>query len=346
MVIQQDTVRSRNIEVTDSFRVHSDTTPVAKIIRPVKNSVINSIAVTATPQQTVIDTTSVCRRNSISDVTYYDSTNVIINIESKTSGRFPFLFTEKNLQTKEAERLALVKVLHQGKELPFRPLHEDWVILVIVFVAFLFSVTRNALKGFLPRVTRFFLFRGINDPSSRDIGGLFHWQSTILNLISFLVAGLFVYIAASWYELIPAAGIRILYWLTAVGVLIVAVTLRHFACIIVGNISDQREAFREYLIGIYQSYRFSALFLFFIVILIEYTVVIPANVSILAGFIVFETHVPDTCNQAYNNFYKQEYINILFDFIPLCAGISACCDIGKIFYRPCLDWRALLWGKT
>ena len=36
------------------------------------------------------------------------------------------------------------------------------------------------------------------------------------------------------------------------------------------------------------------------------------------------------------NFSKQEYFNILFDFIPLCAGNSACFDSNKIFYRSCL----------
>src|SRR5664280_157920 len=43
------------------------------------------------------------------------------------------------------------------------------------------------------------------------------------------------------------------------------------------------------------------------------------------------------------NFSKQEYFNILFDFIPLCAGNSACFDYSKIFYRSCLDWLGLLW---
>ena len=43
--------------------------------------------------------------------------------------------------------------------------------------------------------------------------------------------------------------------------------------------------------------------------------------------------VSDKDNQATDNFSKQEYFNILFDFIPLCAGNSACFDSNKIFYR-------------
>jgi len=43
--------------------------------------------------------------------------------------------------------------------------------------------------------------------------------------------------------------------------------------------------------------------------------------------------VPDQDYPAPDNFSKQEYFNILFDFIPLCAGNSACFDSNKIFYR-------------
>src|ERR1035437_6993199 len=55
-------------------------------------------------------------------------------------------------------------------------------------------------------------------------------------------------------------------------------------------------------------------------------------------------NVSDKCYQAIDNFSKQEYFNILFDFIPLCAGNSACFDSSEIFYRSCLDWLGLL-GK-
>ena len=53
-------------------------------------------------------------------------------------------------------------------------------------------------------------------------------------------------------------------------------------------------------------------------------------------------NVPDPCYKTNDNFYKPEYFNILFDFIPLCAGNSACFDNSKIFYRSCLDWLGLL----
>ncbi len=53
-------------------------------------------------------------------------------------------------------------------------------------------------------MTRFMLFRGINESTSRNIGSLFTWQSTILNFVSFMVIGLFGFCAAEWYDFIPA----------------------------------------------------------------------------------------------------------------------------------------------
>jgi hypothetical protein len=135
-------------------------------------------------------------------------------------------------------------------------------------------------------VTRFFLFRGINDPASRDIGGLFHWQSTIINFISFLVISLFAYSATEYYSLAPLNINGILLWLIILGIIMLAVTLRHIVSIMTGNVSGQNEAFREYLLAVYQSYRFSALFLFVFIIMASYTVFFSAATWYIMGILV------------------------------------------------------------
>jgi hypothetical protein len=50
--------------------------------------------------------------------------------------------------------------------------------------------------------------------------------------------------------------------------------------------SDSQDVFREYLISVYQSYRFSAVFLFIIIILIFYTSLIAVGDLIIAGLII------------------------------------------------------------
>lgn len=232
------------------------------------------------------DTTSVCVRNSITDITFYDSNNVVTKKELESSSRFPFLFTEKTRQMKVEAKASLIKSLKPGQDFPLQPFYDDWIIGIIFIAAFLFSLIRATSKSMLPEVTRFFLFRGINDPSSRDIGRLFHWQSTLLNLISFLIIALFTYFVASYYNLIPSGVSSLFFWLISLGTIISAVTLRHIVCVTAGNISGEKEVFKEYLLGIYQSYRFSALFLFVLVILMSYTILLPARGGVLSGITV------------------------------------------------------------
>ncbi|MGC1391767.1 MAG: DUF4271 domain-containing protein [Bacteroidales bacterium] len=232
------------------------------------------------------DTTSVCIRNSIADVTFYDFNNFILRIGFGSYRQFPYIFTEKVRQRQMEEKTLLIKHLNQGNDLPSYPLHADWIILIILVTASIFALVRKASDTSSTGFARFFMFRGINDPVSRNSSGLFHWQSTILNLISFIIIGLFGYSAISYYNLIPTGFKGITIWLLALGIISLAVTLRHITCIITGVTSGKQEVFMKYLLGIYQSYRVGASFLFVIIILMSYTRLLPARDFIISGIIV------------------------------------------------------------
>ena len=138
--------------------------------------------------------------------------------------------------------------------------------------------------------------------------------------------------------MIPSGFKGILIWLIVMGIVSVAVTLRHVVCFLTGLASDSQDVFREYLISVYQSYRFSAVFLSAII----YSDLLCELYSRWRSYNCRSNYcgnnVSDKSNKAINNIYKQEYFNILFDFIPLCAGNSSCFDNCEIFYRSCLDW--------
>ena len=232
------------------------------------------------------DSLVVCRRNPVADVTFYDSVNVITTIAADNLNVFPYNFIEKNKKTEAEAKAVLIRHLRSGQELPDKTIDEDWVILVILLGAFLYSLLRNTSKNLLPELSRFFLFRGINDPGSRDIGGVFHWQSTILNLVSFMSISLFAYCIADINNVIPKEVNGLTIWLIFTGVIILAITLRHVTCYITGNISGKREEFHEYLVGIYQSYRYGALVIFVIVILLLYTNIFPHGVYVFSGVFI------------------------------------------------------------
>jgi hypothetical protein len=284
--MQQDTVKNKNIVLKDTTVFKSDSLHIRDSLT-LKDTIRHKTK--SSPKPVIIhitDTTSVCERNRIRDITFYDKNNFLTHIGKGPYDRFPFIFTEINRNRQDQERATLIKHLKPGDELPPRTLHDDWFILLILLVGFLYSIVRSASKGIFTGIIRFFLFRGINDPASRDIGGLFMWQSTILNLVSFLVLGLFGYIAAYYYGIIPAGLSNVVVWLISVGVIITAVTLRHFVCLITGTLSGHKDVFSEYLVNIYQYYRFSALLLFFIIILIFYTTFLPVGVCFVSGLVI------------------------------------------------------------
>jgi hypothetical protein len=279
--IQQDTVS--HIKVVQP---HQGNDSAGKTL-PVRDSLRHR---QITIHQNVIidnsDTTSVCARNSIIDITFYDRSTVIFKAGQRPFKEFPFIFTEKAKEREAQDKITLIKHLKEGTTRPPQPFQADWIIIIILLAAFLLSLVKRASGKMSLGFTRFFLFRGINEPVSRDLGVLFYWQSTILNFISFLIIGVFVYSAAAYFDILPSGFRGIVIWLIALAIISLAVTLRHITCLITGAASGKQDIFREYLLDIYQSYRFGALFLSIIIILISYTRILPVQDLIIIGLII------------------------------------------------------------
>ena len=105
------------------------------------------------------DTTCVCARNSIADITFYDSNNVITKIESFSANKFPILFTEKTRQMQFKARTSLIKHLKPGQDLPSQPLHNDWMIGIIRLRIFIFF-NQNNIKKYFTGGCQFFPVQG------------------------------------------------------------------------------------------------------------------------------------------------------------------------------------------
>jgi hypothetical protein len=280
---QQDTLKVIKPLVKDSIKSGKDS--LHSLVQRVSSDSIKPTPKKITEKAVAakIDTTSVSSRNSISDVTFYDSANIVRQIIPGSYDRFPFVFTETNMARDNEEKAILLKSLKSGEKIPDNPLHNDLVIIIIFSAAFLFSLVKSASKSLIPEVTRFFLFRGINDPSSRDIGGLFHWQSTVINFISFSLIALFFSLYLLFNNLVPSGVTGLSVWLVSLGIIITSVTIRHAVCLITGNISDEKEVFREYLLAIYQFYRYASLFLFVVIVLLSYTYFLSVKTYFVCG---------------------------------------------------------------
>ena len=160
------------------------------------------------------------------------------------------------------------------------------LLLLSCLSAFLYALDPDIFKkDFSMNVNRFLLFSGIGDPASRDTGGCFTGNQHLSILFHLLILHFLLIAQHVYYDFIPFGISGIVFWLICFGIIIVAVTFRHFICFITGNISGEKEAFNEYLVTIYQSYRFLALFFLFLLYYYLYTNFFPAKSLILAGFI-------------------------------------------------------------
>ena len=282
--LQQDTVPRKAVIIQDTIRENTTAetvvhqagdsvrhrTSASRKVMPVDNS----------------DTTSVCSRNSIADVTFHDLNNFIFRLGKGSYKQFPYVLIEKGSQQQAKERIFLLKSLKPGTNLPPQPLQSDWIILIIVTATLLFAMVRKTSGNVTEGFAKLFLLRGTNESGSKDLGGLFYWQSTILNFVSFLILALFGYLSASYYNIIPDGFSGLLSWLIVLVIISAGVALRHFTCVLTGAASGRQDVFADYLLGIYQAYRFGALFLFAIVVLISYTRILAVNNLIISGLLI------------------------------------------------------------
>lgn len=216
----------------------------------------------------------------------YADTTSVFQQNAIPANSFPFLFIERTNQINTEKKTSAEKYLRDGETIPQKLFHNDWVTGIILAAIILFSIMAGTTKSFLRGMTRFFLFRGTGEEGARDFPGIFQWKSTIINLSSFIIIGLFAYYAALYYELSPPDVAGYIIWLIALGTIIIALTMRHLISVLTGLLSSEREVFRDYLHTVYQSYRYGALILFLLVIMMSYTSLLSERIYFITGFIL------------------------------------------------------------
>jgi hypothetical protein len=314
----QDTLKPKTIVRQDSIRqlqdsAYNTTKPLTDSIHSVKKNIIWPAVKTDDT-----DTITSCRRNVIADVNYADSTNIIFRIDQGLLQNFPFVFTAKNRALQEQSRAELVSHLRSGKELPSALFQSDWLLPFILLTVFIFGLIRVEISRFFKDILKFISFRGINESTSRDVGSLYQWQSTLFNLSAFINISIFSFLAVVWFNVIHTEGKQLTYCLLSFAITVSAVTIRHLICIIAGNVSEQQEIFREYLLEIYQAHRLISLFLLVISILILYTAIIPVNTLFYTGFAIVAFLYFYRITRLFLIFIKR-HVSILYLILYLCA---------------------------
>jgi hypothetical protein len=229
-----------------------------------------------------------------------------------------FLPPETLVTENRCHKMGIIKSLKDGAGFPEDKLHYDWITSIMILSLILWIVVRISAKSNFSEFKKFIFLRGINESASRDIGSLFYWQSTILNFVSFLLISLFAYCAAAFNDIIPENIHPFLFLLLCLGLVIFCITSRHLICIVTGNISGEPEMFNEYLMTIYNSYRFGAVILFFLLVLLLYTTLLAPQVYFTGGIIVFTVFYLYRILRLLLIFMKRN-VSILYLILYLCA---------------------------
>ena len=162
---------------------------------------------------------SVCTRSPIADITFHDPDNLILRLKS---AKDLVLFDPEDLLAGKSgkEYSEIIYDLRTGQPNTSDPVHKDWIIMIILLIALLLSFIREYFKAKMPQMIRVLSLRGINDPAMRNTAEIFQWQSTLLNFISFLSFGIFIWCAATRLSIIPPGSNGFAYWLGITGIII------------------------------------------------------------------------------------------------------------------------------
>jgi hypothetical protein len=267
----------------------------------------------------ITDTTSICSRNSIRDITFYQPGNLISKLNSQFPvAPFEFRGKEKGPDNVKTHEAVLIKDLRDGIAVPGRSFKSDWMIGVILLLASLYLLVRSNQKVIWSELSRYFHLKTKKESTVRETVALFTWRSTILNFISFSILGIFIFCAGVWYNIIPSDSPSILFILISIGIISMIITSRHFICLATGMLSGKTDTFNEYLMSIYHSYRLSSFFIFLFIILLVYTKFLSPDVYFIAGLAVFGIFYFQRVLKLLLIFLKKN-ISILYLILYLCA---------------------------
>ena len=284
--VQRDTVQT-SVNAQISVDTVSSEVPIHEA-GEVDSSVVSTNVVSAATvrnpaiiRRREIDTVSVCRRNPVADIIFNSSNYVVPELYLS----FPFQFVKKNNETLSEKRESIEKSLKSGEALPAAPFSSDWIIGVIILIIILFSIAYASVKTLFSGIFRFFLFRGTKETETK-VTEVFQWQSIFFSISSIFVISIFIYFALLYkgVALVGFSELRI--WLLAAASVVIALTLRHLACAATGLMSGATKIFNDYIITIYQTYRFAGFFLFISIALFFYTPLISARSCLISGFTI------------------------------------------------------------
>jgi hypothetical protein len=316
--------QDQNIILQDTVRISQDTT-IIKATAPADSAILaDKVRSISTGQKipvnitAVADTVSVSKRHPFGEIIYPDSSGADISFFSDHSIFFPFSFIGKS-ESKEYQKTGGITTgLHEGRLIDPQPFNDDWIIIIVLVSAFIYS-TLSAIPGRLfHNAKTFLLFKGIGDPSSRERGNFFQWQTILINIVSFSGAALFAYCTADYFHFYPFGISGILLWFIFLGLILMADLIRIVICILLGSITGESAVFSEYCSTVSHSYHITGFILFLITVLVVYSTFPSPQILLYSGlFAVLAAYFMRVLRLFF--IFLKRNISIFYLILYLCA---------------------------
>jgi len=238
---------------------------------------------TLTQIPSATDTVSVSRRNPFGEIIFPDSASGKIPFLSDHSIYFPFSLIGKSESKEYLNDGIITSDLREGRSIERQPFNDDWIIVIVLAAAFIYSTLSSFPGRLFHNVKTFLFFKGVGDPSSRERGAFFQWQTILINIVSFSCAALFAYCTAEFYHFYPFGISGIVLWIIFFGMILLTVLIRHLICILLSGITGERAVFGEYCATVYQFWYITGFILFLLTVLIIYTTFPAPQILLYAG---------------------------------------------------------------
>ena len=312
-IIQQDPAKPIQDSSLKKITVSADTAGIHDTLR----SPVRDIPLKVKEPENA-DTAEISFNNRFSDKIFTGKQDLLQGYARDHSFRFPFNFIESAGTTAQLQNEPFTEHLRDGRTIPRLPFNNDWIIILVVISAFIYS-TLSAFQGrLINNIKSFLLFKGIGDPSSRETGALFHWQSGILNFISFSGVALFLNLTADYYGFMPFGISGVILWLIFLSLVALIITLRFILCFLLGNITGETEVFGEYSATLFHSYHITGFFLFMLSVFLAYTDLFQPVILLDTGFVIISLFYLMRIIRLFLIFLKRD-ISILYLILYLCA---------------------------
>lgn len=173
-----------------------------------------------------------------------------------------------------------------GQLLPVNQFRSDWLFAATIIPVILFILSAVIDRGSLSNLIKIIYNPRYSNTSFRSAGTGKQYNSLADGLITLFSITTFAYFCQIEYRFFPFGLNEMMLWGSSFIIIATALLVRYFVSMVTGEITGNRELFREYMFNIIAFYKLLGLILVPVNFLIPYLTIVPQRTMIYMIWIV------------------------------------------------------------